>query len=321
MEFKDYYKIMGVARDATQDEIKRAYRKLARKYHPDVSRESDSEKRFKEVGEAYEALKDPQKRSAYDELGMNWKAGQDFRRPPDWNANFEFSGGFTGGDNATFSEFFESLFGRGFGKASAGDTGSSRPSSHGFDVTGEDHHEKVLTDLEDAFYGATRTLTLHVPEMDQRGHLTTRERILSVHIPKGVRQGQYIRLSGQGWPGIGQGKAGDLYLEVQFRAHPFYEVEGRDLYLNLPLAPWEAALGAQVKAPTPQGAIDLKIPPGSTSGRKLRLKGRGIPGTPSGDLYAVLQIVLPPGDSYRAKALYRRMAEELKFNPRERLGV
>jgi len=321
MEFKDYYKTMGVARDATQDEIKRAYRKLARKYHPDVSKEADAEKHFKEVGEAYEVLKDPEKRAAYDQLGMNWKAGQEFRPPPDWDANFEFSGGFTGGDSAAFSDFFESLFGQGFAGAGGFGGPRHRTASHGFHAQGEDHHARILVDLEDAFRGATRTLTLHVPEIDPRGHVITRERSLNVQIPKGIRQGQQIRLAGQGAPGIGQGKPGDLYLEVEFRPHALYSVEGRDLYLNLPVAPWEAALGAQVKAPTPEGTIDLKIPAGSASGRKLRLKGRGIPGSPPGDLYAVLQIVLPPGDSDRAQALYRHMAEELSFNPRARLGV
>lgn len=320
MEFKDYYKIMGVAREATQDEIKRAYRKLARKYHPDVSKEPEAEKRFKEVGEAYEVLKDPEKRAAYDQLGANWKAGQEFRPPPDWDANFEFSGGFNGADTAAFSDFFESLFGRDFAGASAF-RGGRRSAAHGFQAQGEDHHAKVLIDLEDAFHGAMRSLTLQVPEIDAKGHVLTRGRTLNVRIPKGVRQGQQIRLSGQGAPGIGSGKAGDLYLEVEFRPHPLYQVDGRDLYLNLPIAPWEAALGAQVKAPTPNGIIDLKIPAGSASGRKLRIKGRGIPGANPGDLYAVLQIALPPGDSEEAKAFYRRMAEELKFNPRARLGV
>lgn len=321
MEFKDYYKTMGVSRDATQDEIKRAYRKLARKYHPDVSKETDAEKRFKEVGEAYEVLKDPEKRAAYDQLGMNWKAGQEFKPPPDWDTNFEFRGGFSDRDGAAFSDFFESLFGRDFGAAEGFAHGPHTRQYRGFQAQGEDHHARIQIDLEEAFHATTRTLTLQVPEIDQHGHVTTRERRLNVQIPKGVRHGQHIRLSGQGAPGIGQGKAGDLYLEIEFKPHRLYQVEGRDLYLTLPVAPWEAALGAQVKTPTPQGAIDLKIPANSLSGRKLRLKGRGIPGTPPGDLYVVLQIVLPPGDSDRAKALYRKMAEELPFNPRSKLGV
>jgi curved DNA-binding protein len=309
---------MGVKKDATQDEIKRAYRKLARKYHPDVSKEPDAEKKFKEVGEAYEVLKDPEKRAAYDQLGAHWKAGQEFRPPPDWDAGFEFrGGGYTPGDASAFSDFFESLFGRGFG---AGFAGAGAGGAQ-FRAQGEDHHARVLIDLEDAFHGATRTITLHAPEVDAQGHVITHERTLNVHIPKGVKQGQQIRLAGQGSPGFGGGSAGDLYLEVEFKPHPFYRVEGRDLYLELPVAPWEAALGAQVKAPTPGGIIDLKIPPGSSSGRKLRLKGRGIPGKTPGDLYAVLRIALPPGNSERARDFYRKMEQELAFNPRAGLGV
>ena len=317
MEFKDYYKIMGVERDATQDEIKRAYRKLARKYHPDVSKASDAEERFKEVGEAYEVLKDPEKRAAYDQLGANWKAGADFNPPPDWDAGFEFGGGgFTGGDAGDYSDFFESLFGQGFGAAHGG--GGRRRTYH---ARGEDHHAKVLIDLEDAFNGATRTITLRHPELDATGHVVNRERTLNVKIPKGVKEGQRIRLSGQGAPGMGEGPAGDLYLEINFKPHSLYRVEGRDLYLDLPVAPWEAALGATVKTPTPKGPVDLKIPAGTRSGQKLRLKGRGIPGTPPGDIYVIPQIVLPPANTEAAKALYRKMEKELAFNPRSKLGV
>jgi curved DNA-binding protein len=310
MEFKDYYSIMGVARDATQDEIKRAYRKLARKYHPDVSKEADAEARFKELGEAYEVLKDPEKRAAYDQLGANWKAGQDFRPPPDWDAGFEFSGGYQEG--SAFSDFFESLFGR----AAAGPAGGA-----GFRARGEDHHARILIDLEDAFQGATRTITLHAPQLDGQGHVRTRERTLNVRIPRGIRQGQHIRLAGQGTPGFGGGVAGDLYLDVEFKPHHLYRVDGRDLYLDLPLAPWEAALGDRVKVPTPEGIVDLTIPAASTAGRKLRLKGRGIPGKPAGDLYVVLQIALPPADSESARQLYRTMQQKLAFNPRSGLGV
>ncbi len=317
MEFKDYYKIMGVERNATQDEIKRAYRKLARKYHPDVSKEPDAEARFKEVGEAYEVLKDPEKRAAYDQLGANWKAGADFNPPPDWDAGFEFGGGgFTAGDAGDYSDFFESLFGRGFGGVHTG--GGRR---RGFHARGEDHHAKVLIDLEDAFNGATRSITLRHPELDSSGHVVTRERTLNVKIPKGVKEGQRIRLAGQGAPGIGDGPAGDLYLEIGFNPHPLYRVEGRDLYLDLPVAPWEAALGATVKTPTPGGPVDLKIPAGTRSGQKLRLKGRGIPGKPPGDIYVIPQIVLPPANTDNARALYEKMKRELAFNPRAKLGV
>jgi curved DNA-binding protein len=313
VEFKDYYQIMGVKRDATQDEIKRAYRKLARKYHPDVSKESDAEARFKEVGEAYEVLKDPEKRAAYDQLGANWKAGQDFRPPPDWDAGFEFhGGGFTGADASQFSDFFESLFGHGFSAAGSGRAG--------FHAHGEDVHAKVLIDLEDAYHGATRTLNLQHTELGADGRPQVKQRTLNARIPRGVRQGQLIRLAGQGGAGMGKGKAGDLYLEVEFRPHPFYHVEGRDVFLDLPVAPWEAALGATVKAPTPAGTVDLKIPPGSTGGRKLRLKGRGIPGATPGDFYVVLQIALPPADSAAARTAYREMQQALNFNPRARMG-
>jgi curved DNA-binding protein len=314
VEFKDYYQIMGVKRDATQDEVKRAYRKLARKYHPDVSKESDAEARFKEVGEAYEVLKDPEKRAAYDQLGANWKAGQDFRPPPDWDAGFEFhGGGFSGADASQFSDFFESLFGHGFSTAGSGRAG--------FHMHGEDAHAKVLIDLEDAYHGATRTLNLQHTELGPDGRPQVKQRTLNARIPRGVRQGQLIRLAGQGGAGMGKGKAGDLYLEVEFRPHPFYHVEGRDVFLDLPVAPWEAALGATVKAPTPAGTVDLKIPPGSTSGRKLRLKGRGIPGATPGDFYVVVQIALPPAESAAARAAYREMEQALKFNPRARMGV
>lgn len=320
MEYKDYYKILGVARNATQDEIKRAYRKLARKYHPDVSKEADAEAKFKEVGEAYEVLKDPEKRAAYDQLGADWKAGQEFRPPPGWDAGFEFSGGgFTGGDASAFSDFFETLFGRGYGGMHGGHAGGR--SGFRAQARGEDHHAKVMIDLEDAYSGATRSITLRVPEVDAQGRVHTRERTLNVRIPKGIKEGQHIRLAGQGAPGMGGAPAGDLYLEVTFRPHPLYRVEGRDVYLDLPIAPWEAALGATVKVPTPAGVVDMKIPPGSASGRKLRLKGRGIPAAPPGDFYVVLQVVVPPADTERAKSLYREMERELAFNPRQRLGV
>lgn len=323
MEFKDYYTTMGVARDATQDEIKRAYRKLARKYHPDVSKEADAEAKFKELGEAYEVLKDPEKRAAYDELGANWQSGQDFRPPPDWDAGFEFSGGgYTGGgggDADAYSDFFESLFGQRFNQG-GGYQRSSRGGG-GFHARGQDHRAKILVDLDDAFNGATRTVTLRMPTVDEQGHVVTKERTLNVKIPKGIRQGQQIRLAGQGSPGHGAGDAGDLYLEVEFKPHPFYRVEGSDLYLDLPIAPWEAALGATVKVPTPGGVVDLKIPAGTQGGKKMRLKGRGIPSKIPGDLYVVLQVVLPPADSDEAKALYNEMKEKLAFNPRAALGV
>jgi curved DNA-binding protein len=315
VEYKDYYKVMGLSRDATQDEIKRAYRKLARKYHPDVSKEPDAEAHFKELGEAYEVLKDPEKRAAYDRLGKGWREGQEFRPPPGWDQGFEFrSGGFSGADASQFSDFFESLFGQGFAWGGGG-------RQQEFRARGEDTRAKMIIDLNDAYQGATRTVSLKRTELGPDGRPQVKEHTLNVHIPKGIHQGQHIRLAGQGGQGIGRGESGDLYLEVEFRPHPLYHIEHRDVYLDLPVTPWEAALGATVKVPTPTGPVDLKIPPGSHAGRKLRLKGRGIPAKSAGDFYVVLQIALPPADNEAAKAVYREMEQKLKFNPRARLGV
>jgi len=317
MRYKDYYAVMGVGRDASQDEIKRAYRKLARKYHPDVSKEPDAEARFKELGEAYEVLKDPEKRAAYDGLGADWKAGQDFRPPPDWNEGFEFhGGGFTGATPEQFSDFFDSLFGR--GTPGGGFTRSTR---HAFHARGEDTYAKILIDLEDAYTGKSRTVTLEHTEVGADGRPAVRSRALNVRIPKGVRQGQHIRLAGQGSPGIGKGEPGDLFLEVEFRPHLYYRVEGRDVFIDLPVAPWEAALGATVKVTTPSGDIDLTIPANSANGRKLRLKGRGIPAKEPGDLYVVLNIALPKADSEAAKMAYAEFGRAFDFRPRAKMGM
>lgn len=315
MEFKDYYTVMGLARDASADDIKKAYRRLARKYHPDVSREPAAEARFKEIGEAYEVLKDPEKRAAYDQLGANWKAGQEFRPPPDWNAGFEGAGrGFDEREAAEHSDFFEALFRRGFG-AAPGRGGT-------FHAQGEDRHAKIQIDLEDAYHGAARSVSLRAPEIDAQGRVTVREHKIDFVVPKGVRPGQHIRLAGQGAAGLGQGRAGDLYLEIEFRPHPHYRVEQRDVYLDLPVAPWEAALGATMEVPTPAGAVELTVPAGSAAGRKLRLKGRGIPGPEPGDFFFVLQIALPAADTERARAFYGDMARQFKaFQPRAKLGA
>ncbi len=310
MEFKDYYKVMGVARDATEAQIKQAYRKLARKYHPDVSKEKDAEARFKEVGEAYEVLKTPEKRAAYDQLGQGHPPGEDFRPPPDWGAGFEFSG--AGGNDSAYSDFFESLFG---GRGPAGPGGGRG---------GRDHHAKVLLDLDATLSGGTRQITLRIPEIDDGGRLVSKERVLNVQVPKGILAGQSIRLAGQGarpTGAAGHGAAGDLFIEVEFQPHSWYRIDGRDLYLDLPVAPWEAALGATVKTPTPGGIVDLKIPPSSRAGGKLRLKGRGIPSTPPGDFYVILQIALPAAADEKARAAYAAMAAALPFNPRASLGV
>lgn len=323
MEFKDYYQIMGLTRNAASEDIKRAYRKLARKFHPDVSKEKNAETRFKELSEAYQVLSDPEKRAAYDQLGANWQAGQDFRPPPDWDTRYAHAGpGFDGNSGGDQSDFFESLF-RSFGGA-GGKTGAGRGAQGrraSFDMHGQDQHAKIQIAVEDAYHGSKRTLTLRVPEMDAQGHVTLRERTIEFAIPKGIRAGQHIRLAGQGSPGSGQGSAGDLYLDVAFLPHPLYRVDKHDVYMDLPVAPWEAALGAEVEAPTPTGRVEVKIPAGSATGRKLRLKGRGLPGSTPGDFYFVLQIALPAADTEAAKKVYKDMADHFKaFNPRTRLG-
>jgi curved DNA-binding protein len=312
-EFKDYYKIMGVARDASQDEIKRVYRRLARKYHPDVSKEPNAEEKFKEVQEAYEVLKDPEKRAAYDQLGTNWRAGQEFRPPPDWARDFEFStSSFGGAEEGGFSDFFASLFGQ------RSPFGGARPGarSRSFTAAGDDHVAKIQIDLDDAFRGGAQTIELKSPQVGEDGRLVVRPRTLKVTIPTGVVEGQRIRLAGQGSAGIGGGPPGDLYLEIGFRPHRLFQVEGRDVTLTLPIAPWEAALGATVQTPTLAGPVDLRVPPNAKAGQKMRLKGRGLPGATPGDQYVVLKIVLPPADTPRARALYEQMQRELPFDPR-----
>jgi curved DNA-binding protein len=304
-EFKDYYQIMGVARDVSQDELKRVYRRLARKYHPDVSKEANAETRFKEVQEAYEVLKDPQKRAAYDQLGSNWRQGQEFRPPPDWGRNFEFSNA-SFGEEGGFSDFFSSLFGQHPGG------GRARGGARGFAMAGDDQVAAIEIDLEDSFRGGSQTIEL-------KGSHTGAPRTLKITIPAGIVEGQRIRLAGQGSPGHGGAPAGDLYLEVRFRKHRLFQAEGRDVTLTLPVAPWEAALGATIATPTLGGAVDLRIPPNAKSGQRLRLKGRGLPGSTPGDQYVVLKIVLPPADSSQARELYERMQRELPFDPRAEL--
>jgi curved DNA-binding protein len=334
MRFKDYYEVMGVPRGATQDEVKRAYRKLARKFHPDVSKEKDAEERFKELQEANEVLKDPEKRVAYDQLGPDWRQGQEFRPPPDWGKGFEFTPGRGGrgahsagagpgpGAGGNFSDFFSELFGtrspfggtHGFESAGRGGAGQ------GFASAGQDHVARVEIDLEDAYRGGTRTITLRTPEITPDGHVTSKPRTLRVSIPAGVVEGQQIRLAGQGSAGVGGGPSGDLYLEVNFRPHPLFKVDGRDVIVQLPVAPWEAALGETVSVPTLGGPVEMKLPAGARAGQRLRLRGRGLPGPMSGDQYVSLTIVLPP-DTPAARDLFTRMKQELPFDPRAELAV
>jgi curved DNA-binding protein len=320
MEYKDYYKILGVEKSANQDEIKRSYRKLARKFHPDVSKEMDAEVKFKEVGEAYEVLKDPEKREAYDRLGANWKAGQEgFQAPPDWEQNFDFGGGgYTQGNAQDYSSFFEDLFGGRQGRAQYYQSGSA--GQGGFQLRGENVRARVMIDLEDSLNGASKSITLQTPEVNKQGQVVNKQRTLNVKIPKGIKEGQTIRLAKQGNPGMGGGERGDLLLEVGFNLHKLYSVDGKDIYLNVPVAPWEATLGAKINVPTPDGKkVDMKVPPDSQQGRKLRLKGKGLPGKNAGDFYVILQVALPPSSSEKVKALNEKMRDEINFNPRSYL--
>ncbi|MBI5448433.1 MAG: DnaJ domain-containing protein [Gammaproteobacteria bacterium] len=303
MKYKDYYQILGVNRDASAEDIKKAYRRLARKYHPDVSKEKEAEERFKEVGEAYDVLQDAKKREAYDRLGNQWQAGEQFTPPPGWQNETGFGGG-AQVDPEAFSDFFSQLFGGGSPFRQQGHRRRSAASR------GEDIHARLDISLEDAFGGATRELTL-------KG-ATHELKTLRVKIPKGVMSGQQIRLSGQGEPGIHGGPAGDLYIEVNYAPHPLFRVENKvDLYLTVPLTPWEAALGATLSVPTLGGSVDVKIPENIQSGKKLRLKGRGIPAKTPGDQYLVLEIMIPPAQNESARAFYQKMATELPFNPRQ----
>lgn len=308
MEFKNYYDVLGVARDATADEIKKAFRKLARKYHPDVSKEPDAEQRMKEVNEAYAVLSDPEKRAAYDQLAQGYRPGQEFRPPPGWDAGFEFSThGFSPHEAAEFSDFFAELFGGLGGRTRRGGS---------FHARGEDHHAKIYLDLEDTYRGALRQISLRAPRLDPQGHVVLNTRTLNVKIPKGVREGQIIRLAGQGSPGFGSAPAGDLLLEVHFNPHPRFRVDGRDLHMTLPLAPWEAALGAVIPIALPEGEVKVRIPAGAQSGQQLRVRGKGIPAEPPGDLLLNLQVVVPPADTPKAREFYETMARELAFDPR-----
>jgi len=297
MQFKDYYEILGVKPDAKDADIKSAYRRLARKYHPDVSKESGAEEKFKSVNEAYEALKDSSRRKQYDQLRAGgYRAGDEFRGPP---PNWQNEGNFDGGEggNEDFSDFFESLFGR-MGGARGGARGPHR---------GRDLHAQIAIPLETAYHGGSERISLR----DGSG-----ERTLDIRIPAGIQPGRQIRLAGQGYPGANGGPAGDLLLEVGFRDDDRFVLDGRNVLLTLPIAPWEAALGATVPVPTLGGNVELRIPAGSDSGRKLRLRGRGWPGTTPGDQIVTLEVHAPKAETARQKELYKEMSDEFDFDPR-----
>jgi len=315
MKYKDYYAILGVDRKASADDIKKAYRKLAQKHHPDVSKEKGAEERFKEIAEAYQTLKDPEKRAAYDQLGSGYQAGQDFRPPPGWERQFrteDFAGG-EGGfsfEDLDLSDLFEQF------------RGAQRQARANRPIPGTDYEVAVQLSLEDALRGTQVDLSLQVPEHSPDGSVRRVPKTIKARIPKGATDGQRLRLRGQGGKGANGGRDGDLYLDITLQPHPLFRPSGHDLYLDLPLAPWEAALGATVEVPTLDGAVNLKIPAGTTAGRKLRLGKKGLPkpGGGEGDLYAIVQVVNPTVLTERERELYGELAKASHFDPRGHFG-
>ena len=305
MKYKDYYAILGVDRNASAEDIKKAYRKLARKYHPDVSKEPNAEEKFKEMAEAYETLKDPEKRAAYDQLGR-YTPGQDFEPPPDWGQ--QFAGARTAFDDIDFADLFAGLAGR-------HRTGGRASSAF---TSGRDYEAAVRLTFEQAFRGTEIELDLSVLEYDAQGGVHRVPRRIKVRIPKGVTNGQQLRIPGKGGKGVDGGRDGDLYLDIVVESHPLYRVSGQDIYLDLPLAPWEAVLGTTVRLPTPAGEVSLKVPSGTRAGQQLRLAGRGLSraGAAAGNLHAIVQIVVPSVVDERERALYKQLAETSNFNPR-----
>ena len=311
MKYKDYYEILGVPRDATADAIKKAYRKLAHQYHPDVSKDPKGEEKFKEVAEAYKTLKDAQARAAYDKLGSH-RPGEDFRPPPDWDQQFAGGDGNFSFEDIDLSDLFAGLGGRGGGSRAGGQRGTNFP------IPGQDYEVAAPITIEDAYRGTELDLNLSVPEYDEQGRLRRVPLAFKARIPKGVTDGERLRLPGKGGKGLNGGANGNLYLNIALQPHPLYRATGHDLYRDLPLAPWEAALGASVEVPTLGGPVRLKVPAGTNTGQKLRLGKRGLPkrGEGEGDLFAIAQIVVPPALTEREKTLFKDLAQASTFNPR-----
>jgi len=323
VQYKDYYKILGISRDASKDEIQRAYRKLARKFHPDLNKEAGSEEKFKEINEAYEVLKDPAKREKYDQFGSNWQQGDNFQPPPGWQYRSDFGRGqqgpqesfFWSSDGGAYSDFFEALFGGRFHENVKGAQGG-QPFS--INRRGSDHEAVLRISLEEAFRGGTKTITMQSTGPGMDGNLSSREKRYDVKIPPGIMPGQKIRLSGQGGKGSGSGGSGDLYLKVEIEPHPRFRLEGYDLYTELAITPWEAALGAQIDVQTLDETVTLKVPPGTQSGQKLRLRAKGMPNPKGwrGDLYAVMKIKVPKKLSKKERQLFEELTKVSSFNPR-----
>ena len=308
MKYKDYYAILGVRRDANSEEIKKAYRKLAHKYHPDVSKDPAGEEKFKEVAEAYETLQSPEKRAAYDQLGPH-RPGQDFQPPPDWGT--QFGDGQSSFEGVDLADLFAGLA-----------AGRHHPGQRAgqFRMPGQDYEVTAHISLEEAYRGTEVELNLTVPEHGEDGFVRRVPRTFKVRIPKGATNGQRLRLPGRGGKGFHGGRDGDLYLNIVVHPHPLFRVDGHDLYVDLPLAPWEAVLGATVEVPTLGGPVHLKVPPNARAGQQLRLAKRGLPRPhgAEGDLYAIVQIVVPAATSERERELFRELAQSSTFNPRGR---
>ncbi|KTC70263.1 DNA-binding protein DnaJ [Legionella birminghamensis] len=310
MDFKDYYQIMGLDRNASQEEIKQTYRKLARKYHPDVSKDPKAEDKFKELGEAYDVLKDPEKRAKYDKYGQYWKQqseahqqyGQDYQPQYQYTGQSDF-------DPADFEDFLSSIFSR----------QSARGKPSGYYDQGQDIHAQLTISLEDSYHGAEKLIQLQLPAVNQKRELEYQQRAIKVKIPKGIGNKQQIRLKGQGGE-YAPGRHSDLYIEIHIAPHHLFHLDKKDILLKIPISPWEAVLGANIEIPTLGGTVNMKIPPYSQSGKKMRLKGRGLPGNPPGDQYITLEIVIPETENSEMKKLFEQMAASVHFNPREKMG-